>query len=81
MMKLEAYHVGDGACMAHAQSQLVALRIQFSEIMKEKEKHKQVWCITCKTEGHQKEEYPVFAQYMVTGSAKPLAGGVIYCEI
>jgi hypothetical protein len=52
-----------------------------SEITKEKEKHEQVWCITCKTEGHHKDECPTFAQYMATGAPNPLEGGVGYCEI
>jgi hypothetical protein len=52
-----------------------------SEINKEKEKCEQVWCITCKTEGHQKEECPTFAQYMDIGEPNPLVGGVGYCEI
>jgi hypothetical protein len=80
-MKLEASPVGDGAGMAQVQSQLVALRIQLSEITKEKEKHEQVWCITCKTKGHRKDECPTFVQYMATGALNPLAGGVGYCEI
>jgi len=55
-MKLEASPLGDDAGMAHVQSQLVALRIQLSEITKEKEKREHLWCIKCKTKGHQREE-------------------------
>jgi hypothetical protein len=67
--------------MAQVQSQLVVLRIQLSELMKGKEKHEQVWCITCKTKGHRKDKCPTFVQYMATGAPNPLAGGVGYCEI
>jgi hypothetical protein len=81
VMKLEASPVGDGTGMAQVQSQLVVLMIQLSELMKGKEKHEQVWCITCKTEGHRKDECPTFVQYMATGAPNPLAGGVGYCEI
>jgi hypothetical protein len=55
--------------------------IQLSEITKEKDKCEHVWCITCKTKGHKKEECPTFTQYMVTEALDPLVGGVGYCEI
>jgi hypothetical protein len=48
---------------------------------KGKENHEQVWCITCKTKFHRKDEFPTFAQYMAIGEPKPLAGEVGYCEI
>jgi hypothetical protein len=75
-MKLEASPIGNGVGMAHVQSQLATLRIQLSEITKEKEKHEHVWCTTCKTKGHRKEECPTFTQYMATGAPNPLVGGV-----
>jgi hypothetical protein len=81
MMKLITSPVGDDTCMAHVQSQLVMLRIQLSEITKEKEKREHVWCITCKIEGHRKEVCPTFAQYMATGESNLLEEGVGYCEI
>jgi hypothetical protein len=34
---------------------------------KRKEKREVVWCTTCKTEGHHKNECPIFSQYMETG--------------
>jgi len=67
--------------MEQVKSQLAALRIQLSEIKKEKEKCEHIWCITCKTEGHRKEECPKLAQYMAIEAPYPLTGGVGYCEI
>jgi hypothetical protein len=58
--------------MAQVQSQLDVLRIQLSKIMKGNEKHKHVSCITCKTEGHRKEECPKFTQYMAIEAPNPL---------
>jgi len=55
--------------------------IQLSYITKEKEKCVHVWGITCKIEGHHKEDYPTFVQYMVIGAPNPLTRGVGYCEI
>jgi hypothetical protein len=80
-MKLEESPLGDDAGMAHVQSQLVALRIQLSEIMKEKENSEDIWCITCKIKGHRKEECPTFAYYMETGEPNPSVGRVGYCKI
>jgi hypothetical protein len=48
MMKLEASPVGDGRYGTGTVT-VGLLRIQLSEIMKEKEKCEHVWCITCKT--------------------------------
>jgi hypothetical protein len=57
------------------------LRIQFSNLTKEKEKGEHVWCITCKIKIHIKEECLAFAQYMAIGETNPFVGGVGYCEI
>jgi hypothetical protein len=77
-MKLEASPVGDGGGMAQVQTQLASLTIQLAELTKGKEKREQVWCITCRTEGHHKDECPTFAQYLVTGAPNPLPGGGYY---
>jgi hypothetical protein len=46
-----------------------------------KDKREFVWCTTCRTEGHHKNECPTFMQYMKTGPPNPLPIGVIWCEI
>jgi hypothetical protein len=80
-MKLETFTIGDNTGMAQVQSQLVVLTIHMSKLMKGKEKCEQVWCITCKTKGHCKEEYPTFVKCMAIRAPNPLVEGVGYCEI
>ena len=50
--------------------------------MKAKETREEVWCTKCKTEGHSKEHYPVFVEYLSSGEPNPLpqAQGP-WCEI
>jgi hypothetical protein len=48
---------------------------------KNKDKRESVWCTTCMTEGHHKNECPTFAQYMATGMTNPLPQGGLWCEI
>jgi hypothetical protein len=68
--------------MAQVQSQLATLTIQLQELAKGKEKHKEVWCVTCRKEGHHKNECPTFKYYLATGAPNPLAtGGGVWCEI
>jgi hypothetical protein len=42
---------------------------------KSKDKQEVVWCTTCRTEGHHKNECPTFAYYMVAGMTIPLLIG------
>jgi hypothetical protein len=82
-MKLEASPIGEnGAGMAQVQSQLATLKIQLQELAKGKEKCEEVWCVTCRKEGHHKNECPTFAYYLAIGALNPLAtGGGVWCEI
>jgi hypothetical protein len=48
---------------------------------KGKEKREDVWCTMCRTEGHHKNECPLFAQYIGVGMPNPLASGGPWCEI
>jgi hypothetical protein len=48
---------------------------------KGKEKREVVWCTTCRTEGHHKNECPTFVQYMETGVPNPFPTGGPWCEI
>jgi hypothetical protein len=58
------------------------LKIQFQDLDKGKEKHEEVWCVTCKKEGHHKKECLAFAYYLDIGGLNPLAmGGGVWCEI
>jgi len=78
-MKLEASPVGKHCVgMAQFHSQLAALTIQLQKLAKGKEKCKEVWCVTCRMEGHHKNECPTFQQYLNTGALIPLGA---WCEI
>jgi hypothetical protein len=79
-LKLESSPVGYSGGMVQFQKQLAALTIQLVELKKGKEKQEKVWCTKCRTEGHHKDEYPTFVQYLVTGVPNPLLGGG-YCNI
>jgi hypothetical protein len=46
-----------------------------------KDKREVVWCTTCRTEGHHKNECPTFMQYMETGLPNPFPIGGLWCEI
>jgi hypothetical protein len=46
--------------MAQVQSQLATLTIQLQDLAKGKEKCEEVWCTTCRIEGHHKNECPTF---------------------
>jgi hypothetical protein len=48
---------------------------------KGKDKREFVWCTTCRTKGHHKNECPTFAQYMETWMPNPLPTGGPWCEI
>jgi hypothetical protein len=48
---------------------------------KNKDKWEVVWCTTCRTEGHHKNECPTFVQYMAVGMPNPLPLGGLWCEI
>jgi hypothetical protein len=48
---------------------------------KNNEKQEFVWCTTCRTKGHHKNECPTFTQYMVEGMPNPLPIRGIWCKI
>jgi hypothetical protein len=48
---------------------------------KGKEKREVVWCTTCGTEGHHKNECPTFTYYMETGVPNHLSTGGPWCKI
>jgi hypothetical protein len=48
---------------------------------KRKDKREVVWCTTCRTKGHHKNECPIFMQYMVAGMPNRLLREGLWCEI
>jgi hypothetical protein len=49
---------------------------------KGKEKREDIWCIRCKSEGHDKEKCPLFHEYLASGAPSPLNQATIpWCEV
>jgi hypothetical protein len=48
---------------------------------KNKDRREAIWCTTCRTEGHHKNECPKFVHYMEIGMPNPLPQGGLWCEI
>ena len=82
-MKLEASPIGDGAAgMVQIQSQLANLTIQLQDIKKGKESHEYLWCTKCRMDGHTKDNYLTFMNYVTFGAPNPLNGqGLPWCHI
>ena len=77
-MKLEASPVGENAVdMNQIQVQLEKLMLQLQDIKKGKENHEDLWCTHCRADGHTKDTYPDFQNYMLYGAPKPLSCGSI----
>jgi hypothetical protein len=45
---------------------------------KNRDKREDVWCTTCRMEGHHKNKFPTFAQYMEIGMPNPLPQGGLW---
>jgi hypothetical protein len=74
-MKLEAAPVGESIPgMSHILNQLTSLSLQVEDMKKDKgkEKREDIWCIKCKSEGHDKENCPLFHEYLAFGAPNPL---------
>ena len=72
-MKLEASSIAETSVgMTQIQNQLAQLTLPLQEIKKDKEVQEEVCCTKCKTEGHSKENCPVFAEYLASGAPNPL---------
>jgi hypothetical protein len=62
-MKLESTPMGESSSgMSQILSQLTSLSLQVEDMKKDKGKYKRedIWCIICKSEGHDKEHCPLF---------------------
>jgi hypothetical protein len=68
-MKLELAPMGESnSGMSQILSQLTSLSLQVEDIKKGKGKDKRedVWCVRSKLEGHDKEHYPPFHEYLAS---------------
>jgi hypothetical protein len=74
-MKLESTPMGESnSGMSQILSQLTSLSLQVEDMKKDKGKYKrdEIWCIRCKSEGHNKENYPIFHEYLASRALSPL---------
>jgi hypothetical protein len=74
-MKLESSPMGESSsCMSQILSQLTGLSLQVEDMKKDKGKDKMedVWCVRCRSEGHNKEHCPLFHEYLASGAPSPL---------
>jgi hypothetical protein len=60
--------------MSQILSHLTSLSLQVEDMKKSKGKYKRedIWCTRCKSKGHDKEQYPLFYEYMAFGALSPL---------
>jgi hypothetical protein len=73
-MKLESAPMGESSSgMSQILSQLSSLSLQVEDMKKDKGKNKRedIWCIGCKSEGHDKENCPLFHEYLVSRALCP----------
>ena len=74
-MKLESTPMGESISgMSQILSQLTSLPLQVKDMKKEKGKYKRegIWCVRCRSEGHDKEHCPLFNEYLAFGAPSPL---------
>ena len=70
--------------MCQILSQLTSLSLQVEDIKNDKGKYKRedIWCIRCKSEGHDKENCPLFHEYLASGAPSPLKKVTLpWCEV
>lgn len=56
--------------------------MKIQDIKKIKYAREEVWCTKCQSEGHSKEQCPIFKDYMSSGALNPLnVGSSLWSEI
>ena len=84
-MKLEAVPVGESnPGMSQILNQLTSLYLHVEGMKKDKGKEKieDIWCIRCKEEWHDKENCPLFNEYLASGALNPLKQATLpWCEV
>jgi hypothetical protein len=74
-MNIESSPMGESSSgMSQILSQLTSLSLQVEDMKKDKgkEKREDIWCVRCRTKGHDKEQCPLFHEYFSSGSPSPL---------
>jgi hypothetical protein len=70
--------------MSQILSQLTSLSLQVEDMKKNKGKGKgeDIWCIRCRSKGHDKEHCPLFNEYLASGTLSPLKQVTLpWCEV
>jgi hypothetical protein len=70
--------------MSQILSQLTSLSLLVEDMKKDKGKDKRedIWCIRCKSKGHDKEKCPLFHEYLAYGAPSPLNQVTLpWCEV
>jgi hypothetical protein len=84
-MKLESTPMGESSSgMSQILSQLTSLSLQVEDMKKDKGKDKRedIWCVRCRSEGHDKEHFPLFNEYLASGAPSPLKQVTLpWCEV
>jgi hypothetical protein len=84
-MKLESTPMGESSSgMSQILSQLTSLSLQVEDMKKDKGKDKRedIWCVRCRSEGHDKEHCPLFHEYLASGAPSPLKQVTLpWCEV
>jgi hypothetical protein len=84
-MKLESTPIGESSSgMSQIMSQLTSLSLQVEDMKKNKGKDKRedIWCVRCRSEGHDKEHCPLFNEYLASGAPSSLKKVTLpWCEV
>jgi hypothetical protein len=84
-MKLESAPMGESSSgMSQILSQLTSLSLQVEDMKKDKGKYKReaIWCVRCRSKGHDKEHCPLFNEYLASGASSPLKQVTLpWCEV
>jgi hypothetical protein len=84
-IKLEVAPVGEAnPGMSQILKKLTILSLQVKDMKKDKgkEKREDIWCITCKLEGHDKDHCPLFHEYLASRAHSPLKQATVpWCNV
>jgi hypothetical protein len=84
-MKLESTPMGESNLgMSQILSQLTSLSLEVEDMKKDKGKDKRedIWCVRCRSEGHEKEHCPLLNEYLAFGALSPLKKVTLpWCEV
>jgi hypothetical protein len=70
--------------MSQILSQLTSLSLQVKDMKKDKgkEEREDIWWVRCRSEGHDKEHFPLFNEYLAFGAPSPLKQVTLpWCEV